>query len=36
MARWDDKAYGVEWHYIAPRTPMHNGYIESFNGSRKR
>jgi transposase InsO family protein len=22
----------VEWHYIAPRRPMQNGYVESFNG----
>ena len=24
---------GVEWHYIDPGKPQHNGYIESFNGS---
>jgi len=23
---------GVERHYIAPRKPMQNGYVESFNG----
>ena len=23
---------GVEWHYIAPGTPMQNGYVESING----
>jgi putative transposase len=23
---------GVEWHYIAPRKPMQNAFIESFNG----
>jgi len=23
---------GVEWHYIALGKPMHNGYVESFNG----
>lgn len=23
---------GVEWHYIAPRKPMPNGDVESFNG----
>jgi transposase InsO family protein len=28
----EGKAYGVEWHYITPREPMQNGYIESFNG----
>ena len=22
----------VEWHYIAPGKPMHNGFVESFNG----
>lgn len=22
----------VEWHYIAPRKPMQNGFVESFNG----
>ena len=22
----------VDWHYIAPRKPMQNGFIESFNG----
>jgi putative transposase len=26
------KDHRVEWHYIAPGKPMHNGYIESFNG----
>jgi putative transposase len=28
---WADRAR-VEWHYIAPGTPMQNGFIESFNG----
>ncbi len=23
---------GVDWHYIAPRKPQQNGFIESFNG----
>jgi len=23
---------GTQWHYIAPRKPMQNAYIESFNG----
>jgi putative transposase len=23
---------GVEWHYFAPRKPIQNGYVESFNG----
>ena len=22
----------VDWHYIAPRKPQQNGFIESFNG----
>ncbi len=22
----------VDWHYIAPRKPMQNGFVESFNG----
>jgi transposase InsO family protein len=22
----------VEWHYIAPRKPMHNAFVESFRG----
>jgi transposase InsO family protein len=26
------KDHRVEWHYIAPRKPMQNGCIESFNG----
>jgi len=26
------KDHKVEWHYIAPRRPMQNGYVESFNG----
>ena len=28
---WADQAR-VEWHYIAPGTPMQNAFIESFNG----
>ena len=27
-----NKEHGVEWHYIAPRKPMQNGFVESFNG----
>lgn len=23
----------IDWHYIAPRKPMQNAFIESFNGS---
>ena len=23
---------GIDWHYIAPRTPQQNGFIENFNG----
>lgn len=23
---------GIDWHYIAPRKPQQNGFIESFNG----
>ena len=26
------KGHKVEWHYIAPRRPMQNGYVERFNG----
>jgi len=26
------KDHKVEWHYIAPRKPIQNGYVESFNG----
>ena len=22
----------IAWHYIAPRKPMQNGFVESFNG----
>ena len=22
----------IAWHYIAPEKPMHNGFIERFNG----
>lgn len=22
----------VDWHYVAPRKPMQNGFVESFNG----
>ena len=22
----------IEWHHIAPGKPMHNGFVESFNG----
>ena len=25
----------VDWHYIAPGKPMHNGYVESFNGKMR-
>jgi putative transposase len=28
------KDHRVDWHYIAPGTPMQNGYVESFNGGR--
>lgn len=23
---------GVDWHYIAPGTPMQNAFVERFNG----
>jgi putative transposase len=23
---------GIEWHYIAPRKPQQNGFMESFDG----
>lgn len=26
------KDTGVEWHYIDPRKPMQNAFVESFNG----
>jgi putative transposase len=31
ILNWSDEAH-VEWHYIAPRKPTQNGFIESFNG----
>jgi putative transposase len=31
ILNWADEAK-VEWHHIAPRKPMQNGFIESFNG----
>lgn len=31
ILKWQ-KERKVEWHYIAPGKPMHNGFIESFNG----
>ena len=30
------KYYKVEWHHIAPGRPIQNGYVESFNGRRRR
>ncbi|MBB5278723.1 transposase InsO family protein [Rhizobium rosettiformans] len=24
--------HAIEWHYIALRKPMQNGFVESFNG----
>jgi len=30
LAWWQDT--GVEWHYIAPRKPQQNGFVQSFNG----
>lgn len=31
ILRWQEERK-VEWHYIAPGKPMHNGFVESFNG----
>ena len=31
ILRWSQEAR-VEWHYIAPRKPQQNAFIESFNG----
>lgn len=31
MLKWQEDRQ-VEWHYIAPRKPMQNGFVESFNG----
>jgi len=28
---WSGEAK-VDWHYIAPGKPTHNGFVESFNG----
>ena len=32
VLRWCQETR-IDWHYIAPRKPMQNGFIESFNGS---
>ena len=32
ILRWSQDRQ-IDWHYIAPGTPMQNGLIESFNGS---
>jgi putative transposase len=32
VLKWCQEA-GVDWHYIAPRKPMQNAFVESFNGS---
>jgi transposase InsO family protein len=34
ILRWCSQKRG-EWHYVTPSKPMHNGFVESFNG-RKR
>jgi len=31
MLKWQQDR-GVEWYYIAPRKPMQNDFVESFNG----
>ena len=31
ILRWQEERH-VEWHYIAPGTPVQNGFAESFNG----
>ena len=31
ILKWQEERK-VEWHYIAPRKPMQNGFVESFNG----
>jgi len=31
ILQWQEERC-VEWHYIQPRKPMQNGFVESFNG----
>ncbi len=31
ILKWQQD-WSVEWHYIAPKKPMQNGFVESFNG----
>ena len=34
ILKWSQET-GIDWHYMAPREPTQNAFIESFNGRRR-
>jgi putative transposase len=30
MLEWTNRT-GIDWHYVVPRKPQHNGFVHSFN-----